>query len=108
MDNGSLKPKPVHTNLENSFSFAFTAKSPPMGIHRNFKLEKEKGSRGFSQKRPLIHTEIIQIILESILRLSAFFSANICEKKMAVTLFVFQVLFKPIFHRKAPDFKFHL
>jgi len=52
-----------------------------MGIHRNFKLDNEKGSRGFSLKRSLIHAEIIQIIMISILRKSAINSAKICEKK---------------------------
>jgi len=36
----------------------FTAKYPPMGINRNFKLGNEIGSRRFSQKRSLIHAEI--------------------------------------------------
>jgi len=49
-------------------------------------LDNEKGSRGFSQKRPLIHAEIIQINLESVLRTSALFSAKICEKKIAVII----------------------
>jgi hypothetical protein len=63
-----------------------------MGIHKNIKLDNEKGPRaclpqaGIFAEKVADSRRIIKIILESVLRTSAFFSAKICEKKIAVII----------------------